>query len=261
VRHQYPTAAGNSRAPPRINRSGPRAIISRHESFDACRRTKKDPKAMSRVKKLLKRNVWGPALVGLALSATFVTAAAAQQPATGGVRGRVRVGAGTPAGINVTVRQGEREVRETRTNSKGEFEIAGLAPGAYGLTFRKPGVQVGRMNVEVKAGKVLSLPKDKLFLPVDEGAIAFIRGSVFNGAGRGFAGVKVELELLGADGKARKLDERVTNSLGQFAFRMTPEPARYRVTAKADGMEPAAAEVAVDSAAIFRVGLTLERRK
>ena len=62
-------------------------------------------------------------------------------------------------------------------------------------------------------------------------------------------------------GSLKKLDSRVTNGLGQFAFRMTPEPARYRVTAKADGMEPATAEVSVDSAAIFRVGLTLERRK
>jgi len=216
--------------------------------------------AMSRVKKLFRLKVWGAVVLGLMLTAT-TTPSAAQQPTTGGVRGRVRVGAGTPEGVNVTVRQGEREVREARTNAKGEFEVAGLAPGNYGLVFRKPGVQVGRMTVEIKAGKVLSLPKDKLFLPVDEGAIAFIRGSVFDATGRGFAGAKVELELKREDGTYKKMDDRVTNGLGQFAFRMTPEPARYRVTAKADGMEPATAEVAVDSAAIFRVGLTLERRK
>lgn len=205
--------------------------------------------------------MWGRLALGLVLLAAAAPASSSQQPTTGGVRGRVRVGAGNPEGINVTVRQGEREVREARTNAKGEFEVAGLAPGAYGLTFRKPGVQVGRMSVEIKAGKVVSLPKDKLFLPVDEGAIAFIRGSVFDGAGRGFAGARVELELIRGDGTSRKVDDRVTNGLGQFAFRMTPEPARYRVTAKADGMEPATAEVSVDSAAIFRVGLTLTRRK
>ena len=224
---------------------------------------KEDPKAMSRVKKLLSQNVWGRVLLGVTLAAACAASVPAQQPqaTTGGVRGRVRVGAGTPEGISVTVRQGEREVREARTNAKGEFEVAGLAPGSYGLTFRKPGVQVGRTTVEVKAGKVLTLPKDKLFLPVDEGAIAFIRGSVFDASGRAFGGAKVELELLGGDGTAKKVDDRVTNGLGQFAFRMSPEPARYRVTAKADGMAPATAEVSVDSAAIFRVGLTLERRK
>lgn len=182
--------------------------------------------------------------------------ALAQQPTTGGVRGRVKVGAGTPADINVVVRQGDREVKETRTNSKGEFEVTGLAPGRYGLTFRKRGLQVGRMDdVEVRAGKSVSL-KDKLFLPVDEGAIAFIRGSVFDKAGRSVAGARVELELVGADGSFKKLDSRVSNGLGQFGFRMTPETARYRVTAKADGMETAS-EVTVDGAAIFRVALTL----
>lgn len=215
---------------------------------------------MLRVKNILRRRAWARLALACALLAPALPAPA-QQPQTGGVRGRVRVGAGHPEGISVSVRQGEREVRETRTNAKGEFEISGLAPGSYGLTFRKPGVQVGRMTVEVRAGKVLSLPKDKLFLPVDEGAIAFIRGSVFDAAGRGFPGARVELELLRGDGTSKKLDDRVTNGLGQFAFRMTPEPARYRVTARADGMETATAEVSVDSAAIFRVGLTLSPRK
>jgi hypothetical protein len=182
--------------------------------------------------------------------------APAQQPTTGGVRGRVKVGAGTPADINVTVRQGDREVKTARTNSKGEFEVTGLAPGRYGLTFRKKGLQVGRMeNVEVRAGKSVSL-KDRLILDVDEGAIAHIRGSVFNAAGRSVAGARVELEIIGADGSLKKLDSRVTNGLGQFGFRMTPETARYRVSAKSDGMR-AASEVTVDGAAIFRVALTL----
>lgn len=197
----------------------------------------------------------------LAAAAPQALAQRTQPPTTGGVRGRVRVGAGTPENVNVTALRGEREAAQARTNAKGEFELAGLAPGTYNLTFRKPGVQVGRMSVEVKAGRVNSLPKDKLFLPVDEGAIAFIRGSVFDDAGRSFPGARVELEILREDGSARKLDERVANGLGQFAFRMTPEPARYRVTARADGMAPATSEVVVDSAAIFRVALSLAPRK
>lgn len=205
---------------------------------------------------------------GLALALLLLTAPALAQKAQtggieaapGGVRGRVKVGAGDPGGIDVSVREGDREVKTARTNAKGEFEVGGLAPGRYALTFRKPGLQVGRMNVEVRPGKFVSL-KDKLFLPVDEGAIAFIRGSVFTPAGASFAGARVELELLREDGTSKKLDSRVTNSLGQFGFRLTPETARYRVTARADGAEAATAEVTVDSAAIFRVALTLTPRR
>lgn len=197
----------------------------------------------------------------LCLLLLFALPLTAQQPATGGLRGRVKVGAGTPEAIHVTVRQGDREVKTARTNAKGEFEVTGLAPGRYGLTFRKQGLQVGRMeNVEVRAGKPASL-KDKLFLPVDEGAVAFIRGSVFDPAGRGFAGARVELELINGDGTSKKLDSRVTNGLGQFGFRLTPEAARYRLTARAGGMQTATSEVAVDGAAIFRTALTLAPEK
>src|SRR5947209_796799 len=70
-----------------------------------------------------------------------------QQPTAGGISGRVRVDAGaSPAGISVEVRQGDTGVAETTTNAKGEFEVRGLAPGSYGLTLRKTGLQVGRMD-------------------------------------------------------------------------------------------------------------------
>lgn len=213
---------------------------------------------MARTEKFLRTKTAAGLALALVLSA--LPALAQKAETTGGVRGRVKVGAGDPGGVAVTVREGDREVKTARTNAKGEFELAGLAPGRYGLTFRKPGLQVGRMNIEVRAGKVVSL-KDKLFLPVDEGAIAFIRGSVFTPAGASFAGARVELELLQADGTSKKLDSRVTNSLGQFGFRLTPEAARYRLTARADGAEAATAEVTVDGAAIFRVALTLTPRK
>jgi len=223
---------------------------------------KKDSKAMPRTEIFFRTDLLARLALALLLLASALPAPAqkgAQKAETGGVRGRVKVGAGNPEGIAVSVREGDREVKAARTNAKGEFEVGGLAPGRYGLTFRKAGLQVGRMNVEVRAGKFVSL-KDKLFLPVDEGAIAFIRGSVFTPAGASYAGARVELELLREDGTSKKLDSRVTNSLGQFGFRLTPEPARYRVTARADGAATATSEVTVDSAAIFRVALTLAPR-
>lgn len=198
----------------------------------------------------------------LALSASAPAAqkkAKKPEPTTGSIAGRVRVDAGMSAGgVSVIVRRGEEEVAQTSTDSKGGFEFRDLQPGTYGLTLRKSGLQVGKMeSVEVRAGKTVSL-KDRLFLPIDEGAIAHVRGSVFRADGRSLPGAEVELARVEADGSARRLDKRVSNGTGSFAFRVPPERARYRVTAKADGMRPTTEEVNVDGAAIFRVALSLD---
>ncbi len=112
-------------------------------------------------------------------------------------------------------------------------------------------------NVEVRAGKTVTL-KEGLYLPIDEGSIAFIRGSVFTASGRSFNGAKVELSRVEADGSLKKLDSRVSNATGSFAFRLPPERARYRLTAKADGMEPVTQDVEIEGAAIYRAALSLE---
>jgi hypothetical protein len=196
----------------------------------------------------------------LALSAADAAQKKSKKPqaTTGVITGRVRVDAGmSPGGVNVTVRRGEEEVAHASTDAKGEFEVRDIEPGSYGLTLRKAGLQVGKMEgVEVRAGKTVSL-KDRLFLPVDEGAIAHLRGSVFRADGRSLAGAQVELARVEADGSTKKLDSRVSNGTGSFAFRLPPARARYRVTAKADGMQPATEEVNIDGAAIFRVALSL----
>lgn len=185
-----------------------------------------------------------------------------QEPTTGAIAGRVKVAPGaTPGGVAVTVRRGDEEVGRSETNAKGEFEVQGLEPGTYGLTLRKAGLEVGRMeDVQVRAGKTVSL-KDKLYLPIDDGSIAHIRGSVFDASGRSRNAVKVELARVEADGTLRKLDSRVSNVAGQFAFKLTPERARYRLTAKSDGAEPATEEVNIDGAAIYRVALSLNPAK
>ncbi len=182
-----------------------------------------------------------------------------QEPTTGSVSGRVRVEAGSsPGSVLVILRRGDAEVSQTSTNAKGEFAFRDVEPGEYGMTFRKQGLQVGRMeHVEVRAGKSLNL-KEGLYLPIDEGSIAFIRGSVFSAAGRSFNGAKIELARVEADGSLRKLDSRVSNGTGSFAFRLPPDRARYRLTAKADGMEPATQDVEVEGAAIYRAALSLE---
>ena len=178
---------------------------------------------------------------------------------TGGIKGKIRVDAAVTnaSGVSVVVRQGDREIARTTTNGKGEFELRGLKPGAYGLTFRKTGLSVGRLEgVDVRAGKIKSL-SDHLYLPIDEGSIAFLSGSVFDQSGKSFRGARVELALIQSDGTLKTLSSRVSNGTGSFSFRLTPTAARYRVTAKADGMQAASEDVEVDSAAVFRVALTL----
>ena len=202
------------------------------------------------------------ALLALAAHAPAQKKSKKQEPTTGAIVGRVRVEEGSNAGgVNVVVRSGDREVAETSTNAKGEFAFREVQPGTYGLTLRKVGLQIGRMEgVEVRAGKTVTL-KEGLYLPVDEGSIAFIRGSVFSSSGRSFNGVKVELARVESDGSLKKLDSRVSNATGSFAFRLPPARARYRLTAKADGMEPATADVEVEGAAIYRAALSLEPAK
>ena len=177
---------------------------------------------------------------------------------TGGIKGKIRVdGTATASGVSVVARQGDTEVAQTTTNGKGEFELRGLKPGSYGLTFRKTGLSVGRLEgVEVRAGKIKTL-NDRLYLPVDEGSIAFLSGSVFDQGGKSFRGARVELALIRPDGTLKTLSSRVSNGTGSFSFRLTPTAARYRVTAKADGMQTATEDVEIEGAAVFRVALTL----
>jgi len=49
----------------------------------------------------------------------------------------------------------------------------------------------------------------------------------------------------------------VTNDLGQFSFRLPPDVAKYRLTAKADHMVTATKDVDVDGAVVYRVALSL----
>jgi hypothetical protein len=159
--------------------------------------------------------------------------------------------------VAVILRQGEREVAKATTSNSGDFTVVGLAPGVYGLTFRKAGLSVATIEtINVKAGKPTSL-SDKLYLTIDEGSIAFIKGSVFSDIGRSFPGVRVELARVLDDGSLKKIDGRVTNDLGQFSFRLAPDPAKYRLTAKADHMMAASKDVEIDAAMVYRVALSL----
>lgn len=187
---------------------------------------------------------------------SLIGIAASQDKNVGGIKGKVRVEVGSASGVKVILRHGEKELSQVTTDKNGEFLINRVPPGVYGLTFRKPGLSVGTIeDVEVKAGKVRTLG-DRLVLTIDEGSIAFIKGSVFNAGGRSVANAKVELSRILDDGTTKKIDGRVTNETGSFVFRLSPEVAKYRVSLKSDG-DPISKDVEVDGPAVYRVALSL----
>ena len=180
-----------------------------------------------------------------------------QDKSLGAIKGKVRVETGTPNGVTVVVRRGETEVTRSTTEKNGDFVVSRLTPGKYGLTFRKAGLSIGTIeDVEVKAGKTRSLG-DRLVLTIDEGSIAFLSGSVFDADGRSVPNAKVELFRIQEDGSTKKIDGRVTTETGSFKFRVSPDPAKYRVSVKRDGAEPVSKDVEIDGAAVYRVALSL----
>ena len=182
----------------------------------------------------------------------------AQDRSSSGVKGKVKVVSGSPSGVSVLVRKSDKEVARTTTDSKGSFRIDGLTPGVYSLVFSKHGFSTGTLSsVEVRAGKMRELG-DKLVLTIDEGSLAFLRGSVFDSVGHSVPGARIDLLLLSADGTEKKLYWRLTDETGQFVFRLTPEAAKYRVRAKIDGAEPASKDIEIDGAAVYRIALSLK---
>jgi hypothetical protein len=181
----------------------------------------------------------------------------AQEKGTGGIKGKVTVETGTPSGVSVIVTQGEREIARGLTEKNGAFSIPRLAPGRYGVTFRKPGLSVGSIEgIEIKAGKTRSL--ENIRLGIDEGSIAFIRGSVFNQNDRSMPNVRIELSKIDSDGTVRKIDGRITNEIGAFVFRLTPDAAKYRITAKPNGGDPVSKDIEIDGAAVYRIALSIK---
>lgn len=195
----------------------------------------------------------------VAVLAIFATSQTfAQDRSATGIKGKVKVVSGSASSVTIVARQGEREVAGTTSDSKGSFRLIGLSPGIYTLVFTKTGYSTGTLNnVEVKKDKIRELG-DNLIMTIDEGSLAFLRGSVFDPVGHSVQGARVELSRVSADGTEKKLDGRLTNESGQFVFRLTPEAAKYRVRAKINGAEPVSKDVEIDGAAIYRIALSLK---
>ena len=191
----------------------------------------------------------------LAVSAGF---AAAQET---GVKGKVRDVRGDGiGGANITARFDGKDVKSTAADSKGNFELTGLKSGVYNLVIEKSGYSAGLLyNVEVKDNKVRDLGS-RLVLTVDQGTQVIIKGSVFAPDGRSFGGAKIEVEKVMGDGSTKKVGSGNASYSGEFTFRFPEGASKYRVTASAKGAKESK-EIEVDSAAIYRLAITLNPDK
>ena len=75
------------------------------------------------------------------LCAVAMGAAAAQNRGAGSIKGKVKVEAGTPAGVAVVVRRGEQEVTRVATDKGGSFVVSESATGNLRPDFSQGGIE------------------------------------------------------------------------------------------------------------------------
>lgn len=196
-------------------------------------------------------------LTAFLLLAIFAAVSASAQ-STGGVKGKVKNMNGDGiGGATVTARQDGKDVRSTTADRKGSFRLEGLPEGIYNIVFEAQGYSSGaKFGVEIQAGKIRDLG-ERLILTVDRGTLVLVQGSVFYKDGTSVAGAKVQIDEIRSDGTKRSLGSAATSLSGEFTFRRKEGPARLRITASHKGASTSR-EVEVDSAAIYRVALTLD---
>ena len=160
--------------------------------------------------------------------------------------------------ITATSAKNKTEKHETTSDTKGDFEFASLPAGDYSFSFEKKGYKTFlSRNLTVLGGETLKL-KSVIELKRDEAPYSVIRGAVFYGQGFSLPNASVKIERI--DGKKFK-EEKLSGEGGQFAFRLKAEKAKYRVTAVANGFQPATTEIEIEGDEIRNIALTLQREK
>jgi hypothetical protein len=179
---------------------------------------------------------------------------------TGTVNGRVKEQNGK-ALEGVLVRAASDKdrdgIRETRSDSKGDFEFTGLQPGDYSFTFEKQGFKsFSTRKLEVAAGETLKLSRD-IELRRDSAPFAVIRGAVFEESGFSLPNATVTIERI--DGGKRFKQETISREAGEFAFRVKSDKAKYRITASSRGFQTASIEVDIEGDEVRNVAVKLQK--
>ena len=190
------------------------------------------------------------------LLVSFFALSAVSFAQPGGMKGKVKApnGKGIPHAA-ITVLQEGKEIRNTTSDAKGEFKIAGLSPGKYNVLFDANGFSAATFH-GVEVGKGIRDLGERLILSYDRGTFVIVQGSVFFKEGSSVTGANVELELVRSDGSTKSLGSSFSNTSGEFSFRRPEGAAKLRVTAKLKGVS-ASKDLDVEEAAIYRVALTL----
>ncbi|MFN2412958.1 MAG: carboxypeptidase-like regulatory domain-containing protein [Pyrinomonadaceae bacterium] len=178
--------------------------------------------------------------------------------AQGGVKGKVRTNSGNGiANATITARQNGKDVTSVRSDSKGNFRLQGLDKGTYDIVFDAAGYAIGvKHGVAINDGNLRDLG-DRLILTIDRGTLVILNGSVYFKEGTSLAGAKVEIERINSDGSTKKVGSGMTNYSGEFTYRQTSGPAKFRVTAKYRGVT-GMKEIEVSGAAVYRLAITLD---
>ena len=219
------------------------------------------------VEQLIRGNTWMKKSF-FAVSAFLALSIVALGQGTGTLKGKLEGDKGKPiAGAVVRVmRSRDRSVMETQTDSAGKYSFQ-LVEDHYTVSFDAEGYQpvtlVSMQQVEEGKEtevKTVQLPKAK--------RTSLVRGAVFDPRGYGIPGATVKLERIPTEeetksGKSIKSLRRdyITNSRGEFAFRLPPDRARYRVTAVRSGFKTDSKVVDVSESEAVPIAFTLEPNK
>ncbi|HLG16661.1 MAG TPA: carboxypeptidase-like regulatory domain-containing protein [Blastocatellia bacterium] len=184
---------------------------------------------------------------------------------TGTLKGRIENSKGKPiAGAEVRVlRSRDRTVKETRTDQAGNYSFE-LEPDDYTVSFDAEGYIGGNLiqMQQVEEGKETVVKAIRL----EKGKrTSLIRGAVFDATGASLAGARVKLMRVPTDEEAKDRTrlkslsmDYISNSRGEFAFRLPPQRARYQLTALLTGYKPETKVVDVNEGEAVPVAFSLE---
>ncbi|HSE97976.1 MAG TPA: carboxypeptidase-like regulatory domain-containing protein [Blastocatellia bacterium] len=197
-----------------------------------------------------------------------VPAVFAARQSTGKLAGKIEDSKGKPiAGAEVRVmRHRDRSVKETTTDQSGHYSFE-LLPDDYTVSFDAEGFRGGTLvqMQQVEAGKETTVKTIRL---EKEKRSSLVRGAVFDASGISLGGARVKLQRIPTEEEAKekkKIDsltrDYITNSRGEFAFRLPAVRARYQLTAMLSGYKSETKVVEVNESEAVPVAFSLEPLK